>query len=168
KLSYHNLMEAMAPSGAGSVKERIARLIGEAPESEIMQKLEWLGLFRKKKIGTSNATPAFILEQILLEKWKLAPQDRDMIIMQHEFEYLLEGKHRRLTSSLVMKGEGQMDTAMSRLVGLPMGVFVRLVAEGKIQSKGVHIPVMKEVYEPVLEELKEYGVTFHEEEEILS
>jgi saccharopine dehydrogenase (NADP+, L-glutamate forming) len=167
-LTYHNLMEALAPGGQGSVKERIARLIDEDPDSEIMQKLEWLGLFRKTRIGIDNATPAYILEQILLDKWKLDPQDNDMIIMQHEFIYELDGQRRKATSSLVMKGEGQDDTAMSRLVGLPMGIFVRLVAEGKIYSKGVQIPVLEEVYEPVLAELQEYGVVFQEHEEILS
>ena len=87
--------------------------------------------------------------------------------MQHEFEYLLEGKRHRLLSTMVMKGENEDDTAMSRLVGLPLGIFVRLVMEGGIHLKGVQIPVMKEVYEPVLAELAQFGVTFHEEETIL-
>ncbi len=166
-LSYHELMEAFAPVGSGTVKERIAALVGELPDSEVMSKIEWLGLFRKTRIRQSNASPAAILENILLDKWKLEPEDKDMIIMQHEFEYLLEGKRHRLRSTMVMKGENEDDTAMSRLVGLPLGIFVRLVMEGSIHLKGVQIPVMKEVYEPVLAELTQFGVTFHEEETIL-
>ena len=69
-----------------------------------------------------------------------------------------------LTSTLVMKGENEIDTAMAKLVGLPMGIFVKLVMEGRISSKGVNIPVMKEVYEPVLKELEEFGVVFRERE----
>jgi len=167
KLTYHSLMEAFAPEGTGSVKDRIAELLNEAPDSEVMQKLEWLGLFSKKKINIENATPALILEHLLLKKWKLEPQDKDMIIMQHEFVYALNGKKHRLTSTMVMKGNGQNDTAMARLVGLPMGIFVGLIADGKIKSTGVQIPVTKEVYEPVLEELKEYGVIFTEKEEVI-
>jgi saccharopine dehydrogenase-like NADP-dependent oxidoreductase len=167
KLTYHALMEAFAPEGNGSVKDRVAGMIKEKPDSEVMQKLEWLGLFSKRRIGIPNATPALILENLLLEKWKLEPADKDMIIMQHEFIYTLNGKKRKLTSSMVMKGENQHDTAMSRLVGLPMGIFVSLIAEGKIKSTGVQIPVLKEVYEPVLEELKQYGVEFTEQEEVL-
>ena len=72
-----------------------------------------------------------------------------------------------LISSMVMKGNGEDDTAMSRLVGLPMGIFVNLISEGKIKSTGVQIPVMREVYEPVLEELKDYGVVFEEFEEVI-
>ncbi|MEM9929072.1 MAG: saccharopine dehydrogenase C-terminal domain-containing protein, partial [Bacteroidota bacterium] len=86
---------------------------------------------------------------------------------QHEFEYTLHGKKHRLQSTMVMKGEGKEDTAMARLVGLPMGIFVNLIAEGKIKSTGVQIPVTREVYEPVLKELEDYGVVFQEKEEVV-
>ena len=141
KLTYHQWMEAyVRDEVGGSVKEKIANMIGEAPDSEVMQKLEWLGLFRKVKIGLPNATPALILEKLLLDKWKLQPDDKDMIIMHHEFEYELNGEEKMITSTMVLKGENSMDTAMSKLVGLPLGIFVKLVMEGRIQSKGVNIP----------------------------
>lgn len=167
-ITYHEFMEAYVGSaGGGSVKERIARLIGEEVDSPIMDKLTWLGLFRKKKIRLPNATPALILEDLLMEKWKLKPEDKDMIVMHHEFEYELDAKKRLLKSTLVLKGENARETAMSKLVGLPMGIFVKLMAAGKITSTGVNIPVMKEVYEPVLEELKDFGVNFLESEEVI-
>ncbi|MEN0004773.1 MAG: saccharopine dehydrogenase C-terminal domain-containing protein [Bacteroidota bacterium] len=165
-LSYHEWMEGYVGgrSKDGSVKERVARFLGEEVDSNVMKKLEWLGLFRKKRIKLPNATPALILEHLLLDKWKLKKGDKDMIVMQHEFEYELNQKKKLLTSTLVLKGNNELDTAMSRLVGLPLGIFVKLVMHGKIKSTGVNIPVMKEVYEPVLEELKEYGVVFKDKE----
>ncbi len=90
-----------------------------------------------------------------------------MVVMQHEFEYELDGKKHLTESTLILKGEDQTHTAMSKLVGLPMGIFVRLVMEGKITSTGVNIPVMREVYEPVLEELKDFGVIFKERDSII-
>ncbi len=168
-ITYHEFMEAYVPSnGSGSVKERVARMINVDVDSDVMKKLEWLGLFRKKKIKLGNASPALILENLLLDKWKLNAGDQDMIVMQHQFEYEMKGTRKLLTSTLVMKGEDHIKTAMSKLVGLPMGIFVRLVMEGKINSKGVNIPVMPEVYNPVLTELKEYGVEFVEEEKVIS
>jgi saccharopine dehydrogenase (NADP+, L-glutamate forming) len=166
KLTYHGLMEGyLSPDSTnGSVKDRTAQLLKEEPDSEVMKKLEWLGLFRKKRIGISNATPAFILEKLLLDKWKLKTKDRDMIVMQHEFEYELEGKQKELKSTLIMKGENASETAMAKLVGLPLGIFVKLVVQGKIKSKGVNIPVIPEVYEPVLDELEDYGVKFEDVE----
>lgn len=168
-LTYHELMDAYTGinNPGNSVKDRIAHLIGQPVQSEIIEKLDWLGLFRKKKINGVSATPASILEDLLLEKWALQPEDKDMVIMHHEFEYELNRQKKLLTSTLVMKGHDAEDTAMSRLVGLPLGIFVKQVMLGNIKSAGVNIPVMKEVYEPVLEELKEYGVVFKELEQPL-
>jgi len=165
KLTYHELMEAYVfPNPGLSVKDRVAELLRETPYSPVMKKLDWLGLFRKKRINLKNATPAAILENLLLEKWKLEKTDKDMIIMQHEFEYELNGKNHELHSTLVMKGIDNEDTAMARLVGLPMGILAKQVMLGKITQAGVNIPVMSQVYEPVLEELKKYGVEFQERE----
>ncbi|MCK6691729.1 MAG: saccharopine dehydrogenase NADP-binding domain-containing protein [Thermoanaerobaculia bacterium] len=167
KLTYHDLMEAFLgiSQHTGSVKDRIAKLIETDPEGEIMQKLEWLGLFSKRRIKVKNATPALILENLLLEKWALQPNDKDMVIMQHVFEYEINRRKHKLTSTLTMKGSNGADTAMSRLVGLPLGIFVKLLLMDKISTTGVNIPTMPEVYEPVMQELEQYGVKFTEKEE---
>ena len=169
EITYHELMDSYVSNNAvgSSVKEKVAYMIGEAIDSDVMKKLEWLGLFSKKKIRMKSATPALILENLLLEKWKLKDNEKDMVIMQHEFEYEINRQNRRLTSTLVMRGTDGNNTAMSRLVGLPIGIFVKQVMLGKINSIGVNIPVIKEVYEPVLEELKEYGVIFTEKDEAI-
>jgi saccharopine dehydrogenase (NADP+, L-glutamate forming) len=166
KLTYHDLMEAFLgiSQHTGSVKDRVARMIETDPDSDIMQKLEWLGLFSKRRIKLQNATPALILENLLLEKWALQPNDKDMVIMQHVFEYEQQRKRRKMTSTLVMKGTNSEETAMSRLVGLPLGIFVKLLMMGKISTTGVNIPTMPEVYEPVMAELEDHGVKFMEED----
>jgi saccharopine dehydrogenase-like NADP-dependent oxidoreductase len=166
EISYHELMDAYVNKyGGGSVRERIAHMLGEEVDSPVMEKLDWLGLFSKKKIKLPNATPALILEHLLRDKWKLKANDKDMIVMHHEIEYSLKSEKRQFLSSMSLKGKNAEDTAMAQTVGLPMGIFVKLVMEGKIQSRGVQIPVMREVYQPVLEELKEYGIVFHESDE---
>lgn len=166
QLSYHDLMEAFLgiSTHTGSVKDRIAKMIEVDPEGEVMKKLEWLGLFSKRRIKVKDATPALILENLLLEKWALKPDERDMVIMQHVFEYEVNRKKKKLTSTLVMKGKDGLETAMSRLVGLPLGIFVKLLMLGKISATGVNIPTMPEVYEPVMAELAEHGVIFTDEE----
>ena len=167
QLTYHDLMEAFLgiSQHTGSVKDRVAKMLETEPDSEIMKKLEWLGLFSKRRIKLKNATPSLILENLLLEKWALGPQEKDMVIMQHVFEYELNRRKKKLTSTLIMKGTNGNDTAMSKLVGLPLGIFVKLLLLGKISTTGVNIPTMPEVYEPVMQELAEYGVEFIEEEE---
>ncbi len=166
QMTYFDLVEAYLGSNykGGTIRDRVANFLGVEVFSDVMDKLEWLGLFRKKKIKAKNATPATILLELLLDKWKLSPEDKDMIIMHHEFEYLMDGKKKLRTSTMILKGEDSVDTAMSRLVGLPLGIFVKLVMQGKIKAKGVQIPVRSEIYEPVLKELEDYGVVFKEVE----
>lgn len=164
EISFYELLDAyVGKYQGGSLKERVAQMLGQEPDSEVMRNLEWLGLFRKKKIRLPNATPALILEHLIREKWVLQPNDRDMILMYHELAYEMEGKSYRFTSTMQLKGNNASDTAMAQTVGLPMGIFVRMVMEGNIQARGVQIPVMKEVYEPVLKELEEFGIVFREE-----
>jgi saccharopine dehydrogenase (NADP+, L-glutamate forming) len=164
EISFYELLDAyVGKYQGGSLKERVAQMLGQEPDSEVMRNHEWLGLFRKKKIRLPNATPALILEHLIREKWVLQPNDRDMILMYHELAYEMEGKSYRFTSTMQLKGNNASDTAMAQTVGLPMGIFVRMVMEGNIQARGVQIPVMKEVYEPVLKELEEYGIVFCEE-----
>lgn len=163
-MTYFELMEAYINAKGGNIRERLANMMELDVEGEIMQKIEWLGLFKKKKIGLVSASPALILENLLLKKWRLKKKDKDMILMQHEFEYTIKKKKKKHVATMVMKGENSTDTAMSRLVGLPLGIFAKLIMEGKITATGVQIPVSQEVYKPVLEELKKFGANFTEQE----
>lgn len=169
KITYRELLQAyVRDSSEGGLEGQIAEIIDEDTDSEVMQKLKWTGIFEEKKIGLENATPAQILENLLLQKWTLKPDDKDMIIMQHEFIYTLEDDRRKRTSAMVLKGEDAVNTAMSQLVGLPLGIFIKLVLQGKVETHGVNIPVMKEVYQPVLAELEEMGITFDEMDESIA
>ena len=131
---------------------------------EVMSKLKWLGIFEKESVGLADATPAQVLQKLLESKWSLETEDKDMILMQHQFHYILQGEEKNLHSSLVLEGKDQTHTAMSMTVGLPVAIATKLILQGKIQLSGVQIPVKKEVYEPVLEELKSFGIDFVEEE----
>ena len=129
----------------------------------IFKRLEWLGLFSDEKIGMKDASPAQILQNILEKKWTLDFEDKDMIVMQHQFEYLQNGEHKRLNSSLVVFGEDPKYTAMAKTVGLPGAIVTKLILNGEIKSKGVKIPTTKDIYIPVLKELEENGINFIEE-----
>ncbi len=150
------------------VETKVANYLGIPPASEIMNKLTWLGLFEDIPIGIPDLTPARVLQHILERKWKMEPDDRDLIVMQHQFDYIRLGKHRKLFSTLVVTGENSQLSAMSKSVGLPVGITSKLILEGKINLKGVQIPVHKQVYEPVLKELERYGISFGENEVVIS
>ena len=86
-----------------------------------------------------------------------------MIVMQHQFEYSLNGKKERIVSSMAFTGEDTVHTAMSITVGLPVAIATKLILQGKIKLTGVHIPIHEEIYKPVLDELESFGIRFIEE-----
>lgn len=168
-MTNRSYLEAFLPPAAfakETTRQRLSRYVGIVPESEIMEKLVWLGLFEDTPLEMQVATPAQVLEKILVGKWKLEPGDKDMIVMQHLFEYELNGEQHELTSSLVVLGDDEVQTAMAKTVGLPVGILAKLLLQGKIDRRGVVIPIYPDLYEPVLEELKRYGVDFVEEEKV--
>ncbi len=147
-----------------SVELKLMHYLNIPLDSELIEKLKWLGLFDDQPIGLAKASPARALQHILERKWKLEEGDKDMIVMYHKFGYLLNGQKKMLESSMVTKGVDSQHTAMARTVGLPVGIATRHILEGNIRKPGVQIPVTKEIYTPMLAELQEYGITFVEKE----
>jgi saccharopine dehydrogenase-like NADP-dependent oxidoreductase len=146
-----------------SVELKLAHYLNLDFDSLEMYKLRWLHLFDEEPVGLEEGTPAQILEHILKKRWTLDANDRDLIVMWHKFEYFEEQQLKVINSYLTAEGENNLKTAMARTVGLPVGIAARLILKGKIGLKGVHIPTKKEIYEPILHELKTLGVEIQEE-----
>ncbi|MBL0314774.1 MAG: saccharopine dehydrogenase NADP-binding domain-containing protein [Flavobacteriales bacterium] len=127
-----------------------------------MEKLVWLGIFSDEKLDIEKGTPAVALQKLIEKKWILDSNDKDMLVMWHRFRYQLNGKRIELQSSMVDIGLSQMNTAMSRTVGLPIGIAAIMVLEGKLKLTGIHMPVIPEIYIPVLNELEKFNIRFVE------
>jgi saccharopine dehydrogenase-like NADP-dependent oxidoreductase len=168
KLTYRQFIEAYLPEGKLPAKEKLVQFMGAEMDAEILRKIEWLGVFEDRRIKLVNATPAQILQDLLEEKWKLQAHDKDMIVMQHLFEYVIPAqsttRKKTITSSLIVKGEDQTYTAMAKTVGLPLAITAKLILQGKINARGVVIPTTKEIYEPLLAELSTLGIVFEEKD----
>ena len=146
------------------VEKKLSLYLGIPEDSEMMERLRWLGVFENKKIGIPGLTPAKVLQSILEKKWSLEPGDKDMIVMQHQFDYIEQNKRKKIYSTMTYIGKDSFDTAMAATVGLPVAITSRLILENRINLKGVRLPIMRELYEPVLKELAEYGIAFVEDE----
>jgi saccharopine dehydrogenase-like NADP-dependent oxidoreductase len=146
------------------VKTKLYQYMHIDQDSDVREKLEWLGIFDNTKIGLKDATPAQILEHLLCKKWALEPGDKDMLVMWHKFIYKQKGQEKPtlLTSSLVVTGDDPVNTAMAKTVGLPLGIAAKMILTGQIRLEGVYIPTIKEIYEPILQELESYGIGFIE------
>jgi saccharopine dehydrogenase-like NADP-dependent oxidoreductase len=145
------------------VEQKVCEYTGITMDSPEMEKLNYLGIFSDELIGLKDVTPAQILQHRLEQKWGLDPDDKDMIVMQHQFEYEIDGLRKKIISSLVVIGKNTEDTAMSITVGTPVAIATKLLLTGVIKKTGVIAPVEPDVYTPVLEELEEYGIKFIEE-----
>lgn len=147
------------------VELKLARYLKFEKDSKMMGRLSWLGIFDDTKVGVQGLTPAKILQKILEAKWKLGPGDKDMIVMQHQFDYEKDGVEKKRFSTLVYVGEESPHTAMSVTVGLPLAIVARRILEGHYTQTGVQLPIQADIYNPVLKELEAYGIRFVEEEQ---
>jgi saccharopine dehydrogenase-like NADP-dependent oxidoreductase len=146
------------------VEDKFKEFIREE-RMESFERFKWLGLFEDEPIvGIENATPAQVLQKILVDKLSLEDGDKDMLVMVHEFQYELNGKKSQITSHMVNIGEDQVYTSMSNTVGLPVAICAKMILNGSLKSSGVRLPVQKEVYTPILEELEKLNIRFVEKE----
>lgn len=165
-MSYRDFTNSfLAYSPFDSVELKLRHYMNIEQDDSIWYKILELDLFNPvKKIGLKNATPAQILQKILIEKWTLEPDDKDMIVMYHKFGYELNGEVKQIDSNLVVIGDDQTYTAMAKTVGLPVALAAIKILNGEIRTPGVQLPIKKEVYAPILKELENFGIHFNEKE----
>jgi saccharopine dehydrogenase-like NADP-dependent oxidoreductase len=162
---FTNSFLAYHPTDSVELKLRYYMKLDQ--DSDIFDKLEWLGLFESTPIGLDGpSSPAQILQKILEKKWSLDADDKDMIVMWHKLRCREDGldHEREFHSSMVVIGDKEPRTAMAKTVGLPMGIAARLLLNGEISRKGVHAPMYPDIYKPILDELETHGIGFTENE----
>ncbi|MEO7120335.1 MAG: saccharopine dehydrogenase C-terminal domain-containing protein [Ginsengibacter sp.] len=137
-------------------------IIGEN-QNEFIEQLDYLGLRDNTIIATSAKNSAYVLQNRLEKKLAMHPHDKDMIVMLHEVVYEIKGKKKEIRSCLIVTGEDEKQTAMAKTVGLPLGIAAKLILLDKMKLTGLHIPVIPEIYEPVLSELETNGIQFKNE-----
>ncbi|WP_190810021.1 saccharopine dehydrogenase family protein [Flagellimonas sp. S3867] len=165
-MSYRDFVNLFLPySPTDSVELKLRHYLKIDQDDIRWGKLIELDLFNhSKKIPIKNATPAKMLQYILEDSWTLKKDEKDMIVMYHKFGYEMDGQKKQIDANMVVLGENQTYTAMAKTVGLPVAIATLQILNNKITTPGVQIPISKEVYEPILSELKSYGITFKEHE----
>jgi len=147
-----------------NIKKVLRERLKLRPDSKVIDRLEWLGLFDEERIPAERGSALDVLESMMLKKLRYDKGERDMIVLQHEFiTAAADGSRRRITSTLIDYGVPDGDSSMARTVGLPAAIATKLVLEGKIKGTGVLLPVYPEIYGPVLDELAGHGIVFKEE-----
>ncbi len=163
-LTYRDLMAGLAEAPAGAdLKTAVAARLGIGAGSDIIGRLEWLGLFEAERLPVKKGSALDILAARMVERLKYAEGERDMVILQHEFVAEdRKGRTGKITSTLIDFGIPGGDSSMSRTVGLTAAIGARLILEGRIRETGVRVPVTPDIYEPILDELSRLGIRFEE------
>jgi saccharopine dehydrogenase-like NADP-dependent oxidoreductase len=158
-MTHADFIRSFIPASNGSVEASLAKYAGVAVDGHEMECLRWSGLFNEELIGLTSGTPAQILEHILMKRWALNENDRDLVVMLHRFVYKSGDGERSMQVHMTRVGTKE-HTAMATTVGLPLGVATKLLLEDRITLRGVAIPVKKELYVPILHELADKGINF--------
>jgi saccharopine dehydrogenase (NADP+, L-glutamate forming) len=165
KMTFAELIAKLinAPT-ANNIKIDTAKFLGVSEDSNPIEAMEWLGLFSSNQINRTEDSPFEVLSDLMIEKMMIKEDERDMVVMQHTFlASYPDGKQEVIRSRMLDFGTLKTDTSISRTVALPAAVGVEMILEGKISAKGVHIPVIPEIYTPILDTLESLNIKMIEE-----
>lgn len=157
-MTHRQFMGSFVAQGGNSIEASVCDALSLDPRGPEMERLTWSGLFSNELVGLQQGTPARILEHILLKRWTLQSEDKDFVVMWHRFVYEENGQRRTLLAHLTATGLNSIETAMARTVGLPLGIAACLLMQKRITTRGIAIPVTRDIYEPVLNELRALGI----------
>ena len=163
--SYAGFTAMMAGvTNSSSLKQDVSERLGTGSGDPVIKAMEWLGLFENKPMNRGIDTPFEIVSDLMIEKMMLANNERDMVAMQHIFLASFPGGEKEvIRSSMLDFGTPAEDTSVARTVALPAAIGVEMILSKMISAKGVHIPVIPEIYNPILDKLEEMGISMKEE-----
>jgi saccharopine dehydrogenase-like NADP-dependent oxidoreductase len=164
-MSYADLMARQTGDKVeGDIQKAVSEYLQIPKDAHAIKALEWLGLFENKPMGRKVESTFEVVSDLMIEKMCLGQTERDMVVMQHIFLAAYpDGKKEVIRSRMLDFGTLATDTSIARTVALPAAIGVEMILDGKINVKGVHVPVIPEIYNPVLDELERLGIRMDEE-----
>ncbi len=148
----------------GDIKQDVADFLGNSAGSITIEALQWLGMFRDEPMNRKEDSTFEITSDLMISKMELLPEERDMVVLQHTFlAAYSDGRKEVIRSRMLDFGTLATNTSIARTVALPAAIGVEMILAGKITAKGVHIPVIPDIYNPVLDQLEHLNIKMVEE-----
>ncbi|MDX8341245.1 saccharopine dehydrogenase C-terminal domain-containing protein [Draconibacterium sp. IB214405] len=161
--TYKKIMARQLGVYPANIKEKVAERLRLPIDSPAIVAMEWLGLFSEYMVAFDEGSNFDMVTDLMLKKMMLPEGARDMVIMLHSFLVENADGSTEVVKSHLLDFATKEDTSIARTVGLPAGIGVKMILNGKITDKGVHIPISKSIYEPILTELAKLGIAMKEE-----
>ena len=163
--TYADMMALLTgEKDASNIKEKVARKLNVTIKSNPIIAMDWLGLFNDKLIGRKEDSPFEVVSDLMIAKMMIGEKERDMVVMQHTFlASYPDGKKEVIKSRMLDFGTPEKDTSIARTVALPAAVAVKMILDNEINTTGVHIPVIPEIYNPILDTLENMNIKMVEE-----
>jgi saccharopine dehydrogenase-like NADP-dependent oxidoreductase len=163
-MTYAGFLKERMGGKTGNLRKNVMKLLKVPEDSAAIRSFEFLGFFSDEPLNYYETTPFEITSDRMIDKMMLKDNERDMVILQHVFlASWPDGKKEVIKSFMIDYGTPASNTAIARTVALPASIAVKLIMEGKINAIGVHRPVIPDIYNPLLDELKELGIVMKEE-----
>jgi len=160
--SYAGFLSERSKLKTEKLKEKLAGLPGIS--ETVVQAFEYLGFFSDEKLQYKETTPFEITSDRMIKKMLLKDDERDMVVLQHIVLASYPGGRKEvIKSSMLDFGSPSTNTSIARTVALPAAIAVRMMLQNKLNATGVRRPVVPQIYNPVLDELKSLGIEMKEE-----
>uniref|UniRef100_A0A3Q2FFP1 Alpha-aminoadipic semialdehyde synthase, mitochondrial n=2 Tax=Cyprinodon variegatus TaxID=28743 RepID=A0A3Q2FFP1_CYPVA len=137
-------------------EDAVYKRIGE--DQFRMDTLRWLGMLCDDAVPHADSILAALAKH-LEARLSFAKGEQDLVVMRNEVGLRHPtGELETREISLVVYGEPNGFSAMAKTVGFPAAIAARMVLDGEIGTKGLVVPMTKDIYGPVLTRLKEEGL----------
>lgn len=161
--SYRDFVLETIEGNDGNIRTQVAEYLSLPENSPALDAMEWLGLFSQNKIQLEEGSPFDLSCYLMMDKMMLEEDARDMVVMLHAFLVEQNDGQQEVIKSRLLDFATESDTSIARTVALPAAIATKMILEHKIKDTGVHIPVAKSIYDPVLNELEKLGIEMIEE-----
>jgi len=163
-LTYAELLAKTAGfEGIDSLKKAVAEKVGGDEKAYLRDALEWLGFFSDEMVDRIEDSPFEVTSDVMISKMMINETERDMVVLQHTFVANYNGEKEVIRSTMVDYGTQETDTSIARTVALPAACGVDMILQGQISATGVYIPVIPEIYNPILDQLETMDIKMVED-----
>ncbi|KAG8196322.1 hypothetical protein JTE90_013807 [Oedothorax gibbosus] len=140
-----------------NLKNLIYDVVGKSEDQ--VAALERLGLFEEEPV-VKCSTPIDTLTHFLANKLAIQKDERDVIILRHNIGIQWpDNKNEMRHIDFVVYGDQGGYSAMAKTVGYPAAIATKMVLENEIQTKGMVVPMVPEIYKPMLMRLRSEGIS---------